>query len=44
MLDYEGKTYDEPRGWFAMGTGPLQRFYQAQDGWFFLGARPPAIS
>jgi crotonobetainyl-CoA:carnitine CoA-transferase CaiB-like acyl-CoA transferase len=40
MLDYEGKTYDEPRGWEALGTGPLQRFYQARDGWFFLGARP----
>ena len=43
MLDYQGKTYDEPRGWQALGTGPLQRFYQAQDGWFFLGrARPEA--
>jgi len=40
MLDYQGKTYDEPRGWEALGTGPLQRFYQAKDGWFFLGARP----
>jgi crotonobetainyl-CoA:carnitine CoA-transferase CaiB-like acyl-CoA transferase len=40
MLDYAGKVYDEPRGWTALGTGPLQRFYRAQDGWFFLGARP----
>ena len=40
MLDYAGKTYDEPRGWEALGTGALQRFYQARDGWFFLGARP----
>jgi crotonobetainyl-CoA:carnitine CoA-transferase CaiB-like acyl-CoA transferase len=40
MLDYAGKTYDEPRGWTALGTGPTQRFYQAEDGWFFLGARP----
>jgi crotonobetainyl-CoA:carnitine CoA-transferase CaiB-like acyl-CoA transferase len=40
MLDYAGKTYDEPRGWTALGTGPLQRFYQSEDGWFFLGARP----
>ena len=38
MLDYAGKVYDEPRGWTALGTGPLQRFYRAQDGWFFLGA------
>jgi crotonobetainyl-CoA:carnitine CoA-transferase CaiB-like acyl-CoA transferase len=40
MLDYHGKVYDEPRGWTAKGTGPLQRFYRAQDGWFFLGGRP----
>ena len=40
MLDYAGKVYDEPKGWTALGTGPLQRFYRAQDGWFFLGARP----
>ena len=40
MLDYKGKTYDEPRGWTAVGTGPTQRFYQSEDGWFFLGARP----
>jgi len=39
MLDYAGKVYDDPRGWTALGTGPLQRFYRAQDGWFFLGAR-----
>ena len=39
LLDYAGKVYDEPRGWHAKGNGPLQRFYQAQDGWFFLGAR-----
>jgi crotonobetainyl-CoA:carnitine CoA-transferase CaiB-like acyl-CoA transferase len=40
MLDYAGKVRDEPRGWTALGTGPLQRFYRAQDGWLFLGARP----
>ena len=39
MLDYAGKEWTEPRGWEATGTGPLHRFYQAQDGWFFLGAR-----
>jgi crotonobetainyl-CoA:carnitine CoA-transferase CaiB-like acyl-CoA transferase len=39
MLDYAGKTWDEPRGWEALGPGPLQRFYRASDGWFFLGAR-----
>jgi crotonobetainyl-CoA:carnitine CoA-transferase CaiB-like acyl-CoA transferase len=38
LLDYAGKRWDEPRGPQALGTGPLQRFYQADDGWFFLGA------
>ncbi len=36
--DYEGKTWDEPRGQDAIGEGPLQRIYLANDGWFFLGA------
>ncbi len=36
--DYVGKTWDEPRGQDAIGEGPLQRIYQANDGWFFLGA------
>jgi crotonobetainyl-CoA:carnitine CoA-transferase CaiB-like acyl-CoA transferase len=39
MLEYAGAVHEEPRGWEALGTGPLQRFYQAADGWFFLGAR-----
>jgi len=38
MLDYRGRVANEPRGYEALGTGPLQRFYQAQDGWFFLAA------
>jgi crotonobetainyl-CoA:carnitine CoA-transferase CaiB-like acyl-CoA transferase len=36
MLAYEGHSADEPRGYYALGTGPLNRYYQAQDGWFFL--------
>lgn len=36
--DYEGKTWDEPRGQDAIGEGPLQRIYEASDGSFFLGA------
>jgi crotonobetainyl-CoA:carnitine CoA-transferase CaiB-like acyl-CoA transferase len=40
MLDYKGHVAGEPRGYEALGTGPLQRFYQASDGWFFLGAAP----
>ena len=38
MLDYRGRVSREPRGYEALGTGPLQRFYQACDGWFFLAA------
>jgi crotonobetainyl-CoA:carnitine CoA-transferase CaiB-like acyl-CoA transferase len=38
MLDYQGRVANEPHGYEALGTGPLQRFYQAQDGWFFLAA------
>jgi crotonobetainyl-CoA:carnitine CoA-transferase CaiB-like acyl-CoA transferase len=37
MLDYAGHVSDEPRGYMALGTGPLNRFYQGSDGiWFFL--------
>ena len=43
LLDYEGKVWDDPRGPECLGTGALQRFYQAQDGWFFLGAREDQI-
>src|SRR5947209_16206288 len=38
ILDYQGRVTNEPRGYAALGTGPLQRFYQARDGWFFLAA------
>jgi crotonobetainyl-CoA:carnitine CoA-transferase CaiB-like acyl-CoA transferase len=38
LLDYPGKTWTEPTGPGALGEGPLQRFYRASDGWFFLGA------
>jgi crotonobetainyl-CoA:carnitine CoA-transferase CaiB-like acyl-CoA transferase len=36
MLRYAGHKADEPRGYAALGTGPLNRFYKASDGWFFL--------
>jgi crotonobetainyl-CoA:carnitine CoA-transferase CaiB-like acyl-CoA transferase len=36
MLDYKGYVATEPRGYGALGTGPLNRFYQARDRWFFL--------
>ena len=40
MLDYAGHVATEPRGYEALGTGPLNRFYEAADAWFFL-ALPP---
>jgi crotonobetainyl-CoA:carnitine CoA-transferase CaiB-like acyl-CoA transferase len=39
MYDYDGKTWDEPKGQEAKGTGPLYRLYQASDRWFFFAAR-----
>ncbi len=39
MITYEGKVWDEPSGVDQLGYGPLQRLYEAQDGWFYLGAR-----
>ncbi len=41
MLDYAGRPPRcEPRGPEALGAGPFQRYYQARDGWIFLGMRP----
>ena len=40
MLDYDGKSWDEPRGQSSLGSGPLHRAYEASDGWLFLGAPP----
>lgn len=36
MLDYAGYVDTQPRGYGALGTGPLNRYYKASDGWFFL--------
>jgi crotonobetainyl-CoA:carnitine CoA-transferase CaiB-like acyl-CoA transferase len=36
MLDYKGYVDTQPRGYGALGTGPLNRYYKASDGWFFL--------
>jgi crotonobetainyl-CoA:carnitine CoA-transferase CaiB-like acyl-CoA transferase len=38
MQMYQGKQWNETRGRDALGSGPLQRAYQASDGWVFLGA------
>jgi crotonobetainyl-CoA:carnitine CoA-transferase CaiB-like acyl-CoA transferase len=39
LQDYKGKQWNEPQGQDATGTGPLDRLYQAADGWLFLAAR-----
>src|SRR5712671_10443 len=39
LQDYQGKQWDEPHGQEATGSGPLNRLYQASDGWLFLAAR-----
>jgi crotonobetainyl-CoA:carnitine CoA-transferase CaiB-like acyl-CoA transferase len=36
MLSFKGHVSSEPRGYHAFGTGQLDRFYKAQDRWFFL--------
>ncbi len=43
LHDYKGKMWDEPRGQDALGTGPLNRAYEASDGWFFLACREPEL-
>jgi crotonobetainyl-CoA:carnitine CoA-transferase CaiB-like acyl-CoA transferase len=44
MQKYEGKQWNETRGRDALGSGPLQRAYQASDGWVFLGAQDSDLS
>ena len=39
LQDYAGKKWDEPHGQDALGSGALDRMYQASDGWLFLAAR-----
>ncbi len=39
LNDFAGKSWGEPSGPEALGSGPLQRLYRASDAWFFLGAR-----
>ncbi|MGE0540526.1 MAG: CaiB/BaiF CoA transferase family protein [Dehalococcoidia bacterium] len=40
IQNFAGKQWDAPRGQDALGSGPLNRAYQAADGWLFLAARP----
>src|SRR5262249_31001669 len=39
LQDYQGKEWNEPHGQEAMGSGPLNRLYQASDGWLFFAAQ-----
>jgi crotonobetainyl-CoA:carnitine CoA-transferase CaiB-like acyl-CoA transferase len=39
-FDFPGYKASEPRGYYTLGEGPLDRFYRASDQWFFLAARP----
>jgi crotonobetainyl-CoA:carnitine CoA-transferase CaiB-like acyl-CoA transferase len=39
LQDYKGKEWNEPHGQDATGSGPLNRLYEASDGWLFLAAR-----
>ncbi|MBV8084809.1 MAG: CoA transferase, partial [Chloroflexi bacterium] len=39
MLAFAGHEPDDARGYMTLGTGPLNRFYQASDGkWLFLAS------
>ncbi len=39
VLRHAGRSSNEPRGYAALGTGPLNRWYRAEDAWFFLAMR-----
>jgi crotonobetainyl-CoA:carnitine CoA-transferase CaiB-like acyl-CoA transferase len=39
MFDHDGFVRGEPRGYDALGEGPLSRYYRARDRWFFLACR-----
>jgi len=36
LQDYQGKEWNEPHGQDATGSGPLNRLYEASDGWLFV--------
>jgi crotonobetainyl-CoA:carnitine CoA-transferase CaiB-like acyl-CoA transferase len=44
LQDYPGKQWAEPRGQESLGSGPLNRAYEASDGWLFLTARTADLS
>jgi len=44
VQSYPGKAWDEPHGQEATGHGPLNRLYEASDGWLYLAARSGEIA
>ncbi|MBO0692976.1 MAG: CoA transferase, partial [Acidimicrobiaceae bacterium] len=42
-FDYPGHVATEPRGYDALGEGPLDRYYPASDAWFYLAAQAEDI-
>jgi len=44
LQSYAGKAWDEPHGQEATGHGPLNRLYEANDGWLFLAAREEELA
>jgi crotonobetainyl-CoA:carnitine CoA-transferase CaiB-like acyl-CoA transferase len=44
MFAFPGYRSTEPRGYHALGEGPLHRFYRGSDRWFFLAAREEDIA
>src|SRR6185436_5774346 len=39
LQGYQDKQWNEPHGQDATGNGPLDRLYEASDGWLYLAAR-----
>jgi len=39
LQGYEGRQWNEVSGQQVLGTGPVQRCYQAADGWLYISAR-----
>ena len=39
-FDFPGHVATEPRGYEALGEGPLDRFYRGSDKWFYFVASP----
>jgi crotonobetainyl-CoA:carnitine CoA-transferase CaiB-like acyl-CoA transferase len=44
LQDYPGKQWNEPHGQDSLGGGPLNRLYQASDGWLFLATRAEELA